>query len=67
VRTTVDLPSGLLEEAMELAGTETKKETIVTAVREYVRWLQREALISELGHYKLDMTQEDLERLRADD
>lgn len=67
LRTTVDLPSGLLEEAMELSGIGTKKETILTALREYVRRRHTEAMIARLGTYKLDMTPEHLERLRADD
>ncbi len=67
VRTTIDLPSELLDEAMELGATRTKRETVIAALREYVRQRQRELLMSELGHYKLDMTPEDLERLRADD
>jgi len=67
MRTTLDIPDGLLAEAMELAGTQTKKETVVTALQEYVRRLQGNAFIAELGTYDLDMTLEDLERLRADD
>ena len=67
MRTTVDLPSGLLEEAMELAGIQTKRETLVAALRDYVRRLRTEEFRARLGTYDLDLTQEDLERLRADD
>ena len=67
MRTTVDLPSGLLEEAMELAGIQTKRETLVAALRDYVRRLHTEAMIARLGTYRIDLTPEDLERLRADD
>ncbi len=52
---------------MELSGIGTKKETILTALREYVRRRHTEAMIARLGTYKLDMTPEHLERLRADD
>ena len=67
VRTTIDLPSDLLDEAMELGATRTKRETVIAALREYVRRRQIEGFRSRLGTYDIDLTLEDLERLRADD
>jgi len=52
---------------MELAGIQTKRETLVAALRDYVRRLRTEEFRARLGTYDLDLTQEDLERLRADD
>ncbi|MGI5216336.1 type II toxin-antitoxin system VapB family antitoxin [Nocardia sp. CA-290969] len=39
--TQVDLDDGALAEAMRLMGTTTKKDTVNTALREYVKQLKR--------------------------
>ncbi len=66
-KTTVVLDENLLEDAREAIGARTKKETIETALREIVKQRQRELLIKEMGTYNLDLTQEDLEKMRSDD
>ncbi|WP_137988968.1 type II toxin-antitoxin system VapB family antitoxin [Streptomyces vilmorinianum] len=39
--TQIDLDETLLEAAMKLMGTRTKKETVNTALREYVQRIER--------------------------
>lgn len=67
MRTTVDLPTELLERALELSPARTKREVLTEALDEYVKRLLREEFRSMIGTGFLDMTQEDLERMRADD
>jgi len=52
---------------MELSSARTKREVLTAALEEYVKELARERLLDMLGTGFLDMTQEDLERMRADD
>jgi hypothetical protein len=67
MRTTVDIPNDLMDRAMELSHARTKREVLTVALDEYVKRLLRERLLEMLGTGFLDMTQEDLERMRADD
>ena len=64
MKTTVVIDDDLLREAIEVSGVKTKRDAIELALRELVRLRNREALIRELGTYDLDMTLEELERLR---
>lgn len=66
-KTTVVLDEILLQEAQEAIGAKTKKETIETALHEVVKKRQRDLLRKEMGTYKLNLTQEDLEKMRSDD
>lgn len=66
-KTTVVLDEDLLENAKEAIGARTKKETIETALREIVKQHQRDLLCKELGTYKLNLSQEDLDKMRSDD
>ncbi len=67
MRTTVDLPADLLATALELSPARTKREVLTLALEEYVRKLLRKELVQMLGTGFLDMTQDDLEQMRADD
>ena len=67
MRTTVDLPADLMARALELSPVRTKREVLTAALDEYVKRLLREEFRRKLGTNFLDMTQEDLERMRADD
>ncbi len=66
-KTTVELDETLLQKAKEAIGSRTKKETIETALQELVKRHQRELLIQEMGTYDLDLTQEDIDKMRGDD
>ncbi len=67
MRTTVDLPADLMATALELSPARTKREVLTTALEEYVKQLLREELRRKRGTDFLDMTHEDLERMRADE
>jgi len=67
MRTTVDLPADLMATALELGPARTKREVLTRALEEYVKQLLRERLLEKLRTGFLDMTQEDLERMRADE
>jgi Arc/MetJ family transcription regulator len=61
MRTTVDLPEGLLEEARRRSDSKTMRETLVLALEELVRKGKREELRSLAGKISLDI---DLSRSR---
>ena len=67
MRTTVDLPADLMDRALELSSARTKREVLTTALEAYVKELLREQWLQKLGTGFLHMTQEDLERMRADE
>lgn len=63
-KTTVQIDERLLEEAMKATGAKTKKEAIEAGLRSLVRNKNREALRKELGTFDLDLTLNELERMR---
>lgn len=67
MRTTIDLEDGLVEAAIRESGKRSKKAAVEEAIREYVNARRREALISRFGSGDIDMTLEDLWRLRGCD
>lgn len=66
MKTTVVIDEDLLREAMEAAGVKTKREAIEAGLRELVRRKNLEVLRKELGTFELDLTPEELERLRSE-
>ncbi len=65
MRTTLDIDKSLLEEAVERLGTRTKRQTVETALREAIASRKRQELRGLLGSFDLDLTRDDLERMRA--
>jgi len=63
-KTTVLIDEGLLKAAAESIGTRTKKETIEAGLLSLVRQHNKEKLRKELGTFDIDLTLEELERLR---
>lgn len=61
MRTTLDLPDGLVEEARTAVGFKSKTDTVVYALREVVRRSRIEELKSMFGTVKVDL---DLTRSR---
>jgi Arc/MetJ family transcription regulator len=55
MRTTLDLPGDLLEEARAALGFRSKTDTIVLALRELVRRQRLEELKGLLGRVRLDI------------
>jgi Arc/MetJ family transcription regulator len=66
MKTTIVINDELLEEAMKATKARTKKEAIEAGLRELVRRKNLEALRKELGTFDLDLSLEELERLRSD-
>lgn len=63
-KTTVMIDEKLLEEAVQAIGARTKKEAIEAGLRSLIQRHNREALRKELGTFDMDLTLEELERLR---
>jgi Arc/MetJ family transcription regulator len=55
MRTTLDIPVELLEEAQERLGSKSKTETVVLALQELVRRQRIEEMKSLLGHVRLEI------------
>ena len=55
MRTTLDLPDELLEEARTGLGFKSKTDTIVLALRELVRRQRLDELKALMGHVRLDL------------
>ncbi|MCA9433486.1 MAG: type II toxin-antitoxin system VapB family antitoxin [Candidatus Omnitrophica bacterium] len=61
MRTTLDLPEALLDEAMKVSHQKTKTSVIITALEEYVRKHRLQSLKKYKGKVDLDV---DLDNLR---
>ncbi|HEX9895115.1 MAG TPA: type II toxin-antitoxin system VapB family antitoxin [Gemmatimonadales bacterium] len=61
MRTTLDLPEDLVNEAREMLGYKSKTDTIVFALRELIRRRKREQLVGLFGKVKIDI---DLDKSR---
>ena len=55
MRTTLDLPEPLIEEARRLLGFKSKTDTVVVSLQELVRKKRIEELKSMLGRVKLEI------------
>jgi Arc/MetJ family transcription regulator len=55
MRTTLDLPDGLVDEAREAMGFASKTETVVHALREVVRRKRLEELKGMFGRVSIDI------------
>jgi Arc/MetJ family transcription regulator len=55
MRTTLDLPEELVEEARRLLGFKSKTDTVVLSLRELVRRRRIEELKEMLGKVRLDV------------
>lgn len=66
MKTTVVIDDNLLRDAIKAAGVRTKREAIEMGLRELVRKRNLEALKQELGTFDLDLSLEELARLRSE-
>jgi Arc/MetJ family transcription regulator len=64
MKTLVDIDEDLLNEARDLAGVTTKKETIHRALEEFVRARRREDLRRMAGGGAVSITRAELRRMR---
>lgn len=55
MRTTLDLPAGLVEEARALLGFKSKTDTIVLSLRELIRRRRIDDLKAMMGKVHLDI------------
>jgi Arc/MetJ family transcription regulator len=67
VKTTIDIPDQILQEAMRNSGAATKREAVLQALEEYNRARRLARLAARLGTFAHLMTRKELERLRAAD
>ncbi|MBM3501067.1 MAG: type II toxin-antitoxin system VapB family antitoxin [Armatimonadetes bacterium] len=67
MRYTIDLPDDLVRDAMRLTGLKTKREVVTLALEELVRKRRLERLRARLGQGNLDLTLEELCRMRGHD
>jgi Arc/MetJ family transcription regulator len=63
-KTTVVIDEKLLKDAIDAIGARSKKEAIEAGLRALVRAYNREALRRELGTFDIELTLDELERLR---
>jgi len=49
MRTTVTIPSELMDELMGIVGTEDRVRAVEVAIREHVKYLKTERLIAQRG------------------
>ncbi len=55
MRTTLDLPEDLLEQARKALGFKSKTDTVVASLRELVRHKRIDELKGLLGHVRLEL------------
>lgn len=67
MRTTIDIPEDMMQEARRFADTKTKRETVLKGLEEIIKQGRRRELIERLGTFKIDMTREEIKRMRAMD
>ncbi len=65
-KTTVEIDEKLLERAMQISGAKTKKKAIEYGLRELIKSINRDLSKKELGTFDIDLTAEDIEKMRRD-
>ena len=67
MKTTIDIPESVLEEAMLYTGAHTKRDAVVIAMEKYNKRKRLEALNARVrGNFKNFMKQDDLKEMRED-
>ena len=64
-RLTLEIDDRLMREALEVSGVGTKTGVIEEALREFIRSRRIEQLRRMIGTYEIDLTPEDLRRMRG--
>ncbi|MCH7761943.1 type II toxin-antitoxin system VapB family antitoxin [candidate division TA06 bacterium] len=67
MRSTIDIREDLLEEAMRLTKAKTKKEVVNLSLEELIRRKRIEELIAWIGSGDINLSREELDRMREDD
>ena len=55
MRTTLDIPEPLIEEARQLLGFKSKTDTVVVSLQELIRRKRIDQLKAMMGHVKLEI------------
>jgi hypothetical protein len=55
MRTTLDIPEPLIEEARRLLGCKSKTDTIIVSLQELIRRKRIDQLKAMMGHVKLEI------------
>jgi hypothetical protein len=66
MKTTVDIPEDLLNDAVSLAGNRSKRETVMAVRSEFTRLRRMRRLVDAFGTCDKLMTVETLERQRSE-
>ena len=66
MKTTIDIPDEELREAIKNTGAKTKKEAVVSALRDFNRRRRLAELAKMLGTFSDFMNQEDLKIMRKE-
>lgn len=65
MRTTIDINEDLINDVMKKAGVRTKKDAIVTALKDYLKHKKVDELKGLIGNYDaFDLTHNDLKKMR---
>ena len=64
MKTTLDIPPSLINEAMRLAGAKTKRAAVLAALDDFSRRGRMREIAMRLGNSETFMTATDLETLR---
>jgi len=68
MKTTIDIPEDLMEEAMKFTGAKTKREAVVTAVNRFNHLKRLERLNARVrGQFRDFMTSTELKAMREAD
>jgi hypothetical protein len=67
VKTTVDIPDGMLQELLRYTAASTKRDAILAAIGEFNERRRMAELTSLLGTFRDFMDRDDLDRARGDD
>ena len=66
MKTTIDIPQEVLEEAIRNTGAATKREAVVKALEEFNRRRRLADLIESFGTFDNFLSNQELEELRAE-
>lgn len=67
MRTTLDLPDGILEELLRVVRKKKKNEAVRIALEDFIRRKKMEKLLELSGKVEIEDTTEELERAEIDE
>jgi Arc/MetJ family transcription regulator len=67
MKTTLDIPEDVLEDAIKYTGAKTKRDAIVTAVTDFNRRRKLASLADRLGSFDDFLSPQELQDLRSQD